>query len=68
MIRIAADLTRRHLRTRMVLQVHDELIFEVPEDELDVQNAIRGLMQDVVELRVPLIVDIKKGRTWEELG
>jgi len=68
MIRIAADLTRRHLRTRMVLQVHDELIFEVPEDELDVQDIIRGLMQDVVDLRVPLIVDMKKGRTWEELG
>jgi DNA polymerase-1 len=68
MIRIADELGRRHLRTRMVLQVHDELIFEVPEEELEVQNAIRDLMQNVVTLRVPLIVDVKKGRTWEDLG
>jgi len=67
MIRIAEDLRGRRLRTRMVLQVHDELIFEVPEDELNVREAIRDQMQNAVTLRVPLIVDVKQGRTWEEL-
>lgn len=68
MIRIAAELRDRHLRTRMVLQVHDELIFEVPEDELSVRDLVRDRMQSVVELSVPLTVDVKQGRTWEQLG
>jgi len=68
MIRIADALRREGLRTRMVLQVHDELIFEVPEDELSIRDMVRDIMQNVVQLRVPLTVDVKQGRTWEELG
>jgi DNA polymerase-1 len=68
MIRIAAELKQQKRRTRMVLQVHDELIFEVPEDELDVKDTIRDLMQTVVQLNVPLTVDVKQGKTWEQLG
>ena len=68
MIRISEELRRRTLRTRMVLQVHDELIFEVPEDEIDIRDTIRDLMQNVVQLNVPLTVDIKQGKTWEQLG
>ncbi len=68
MIRISDDLRQRELSTRMVLQVHDELIFEVPEDELWIRDRIRDLMQDVVQLSVLLTVDVKQGRTWEELG
>src|SRR5207244_7247328 len=68
MIHIDAELKRRTLRTRMVLQVHDELIFEVPQDELDIRDTIRDLMQNVVQLNVPLIVDVKQGQTWEALG
>jgi len=67
MIQISEELQRRKMRTRMVLQVHDELIFEVPEDELAVRDTIRELMQNVVQLNVPLIVDLKQGRTWEQL-
>jgi DNA polymerase-1 len=67
MIRIADELRRQRLRTRMVLQVHDELIFEVPEDEIPVAETIRNLMQNVVQLNVPLVVDVKQGKTWEEL-
>ena len=51
----------------MVLQVHDELIFEVPEDELFIRDTIRDMMQDVVKLSVPLTVDLKQGKTWETL-
>jgi DNA polymerase-1 len=68
MIRISEELQRRKLRTRMVLQVHDELIFEVPEDEIGIRETIRELMQNVVQLTVPLTVDIKQGKTWEQLG
>ncbi len=67
MIRIAEDLRRDKLRTRMVLQVHDELIFEVPEDELYIKDRIRQQMQDVVQLRVPLTVNVKHGRNWQDL-
>jgi DNA polymerase-1 len=67
MIRIAADLRQTHLRTRMVLQVHDELIFEVPEDELFIKERIRQQMQDVVQLNVPLTVNLKQGRDWQNL-
>ena len=67
MIRIADELRGQNLRTRMVLQVHDELIFEVPEQELSVRNTIRDLMQNVVKLNVPLVVDVKQGKSWEEL-
>jgi len=68
MIHIADELRRARLRTRMVLQVHDELIFEVPEDELFVRDMIRNRMENVVQLSVPLTVDIKKGLTWNSLG
>ena len=68
MIRIDAELRRRHMRTRMTLQVHDELIFEVPEDEPFIADMVRDIMQNVVEFRVPLTVDLKRGLTWEELG
>ena len=67
MIRIADELRSRKFRTRMVLQVHDELIFEVPEEELAVRDTIQKLMQNVVELNVPLVVDVKQGKTWAEL-
>ena len=56
-----------NLLTRMVLQVHDELIFEVPEDELYMKQRILARMQDVVALRVPLTVNIKQGRNWQNL-
>jgi DNA polymerase-1 len=67
MIHIADELRRARLRTRMVLQVHDELIFEVPEDELFVRDMIRNRMENVVQLSVPLTVDIKQGLTWNSL-
>jgi DNA polymerase-1 len=68
MIRISEELLRQKLKTRMVLQVHDELIFEVPEDEISIRHTIRDLMQNVVQLNVPLTVDVKQGKTWEQLG
>ena len=68
MIQIADELRSSRMRTRMVLQVHDELIFEVPEEELSVRDMIRRRMENVVQLSVPLTVDIKQGLTWNSLG
>ena len=49
----------------MVLTVHDELVFEVPDDEVaEARENIREAMQGVLELAVPLVVDIGTGRNW----
>ena len=52
----------------MILQVHDELIFDVPSDELQfVAGLIKKEMEEVYTLKVPLKVDIKKGHNWYEM-
>jgi DNA polymerase-1 len=54
-------------RTRMILQVHDELIFDVLSDELsEIQHVVRYEMENAVELKVPLLVDIGTGMNWLE--
>ena len=68
MIRIAETARERELRSRMILQVHDELIFEGPSDEADeVASLLAEVMPASMELKVPLKVDLKRGRTWAEL-
>ena len=67
MIRISNELQRRNLETRMVLQVHDELIFEVPENEMQVVDQVRDWMSGVADLKVPLVVDTKTGPNWRDL-
>ncbi len=65
MIRIHAALAERKLRSRMLLQVHDELVFEVPPEELETMAAlVRDAMEHVAELQVPLVVDIGVGADW----
>ncbi|HEX8814980.1 MAG TPA: DNA polymerase I [Terriglobales bacterium] len=68
MIRIDADLRARRLKSRMTLQVHDELVFEVPEAEIDImKRLVRQYMEDVHPLNVPLVVDIGVGPNWRDL-
>jgi len=68
MVRIWREMRRRGLRARMILQVHDELVFEVPEVEVDVLAAmVRDRMEGVVSLDVPLKVDMKLGPNWCEM-
>ena len=67
MIRIANELREGKLETRMVLQIHDELIFEVPESEMEVVELVRDWMSGVAELKVPLVVDTKAGPNWKDL-
>jgi DNA polymerase I len=67
MIRICQNLRNRKLQAKMVLQVHDELLFEAPEPELDaVLEIVKEGMERAVELSVPLKVDIGYGKNWTE--
>ncbi len=68
MIRIDAELLARGLRTRMTLQVHDELVFEAPEEEVEsVQALVKDKMENAHRLLVPLVVDVGVGRNWRDL-
>ncbi|MGB5225817.1 MAG: DNA polymerase I [Arenicellales bacterium] len=52
---------------RMIMQVHDELIFEIPQDQVEsASESIRNLMNNVAKLRVPLLVDVGVGKNWDE--
>jgi DNA polymerase-1 len=65
MIRIHAAIEAQKLRSRMLLQVHDELVFEVPPEEIEVmRDLVCEHMEQVVELQVPLVVDIGVGPNW----
>jgi len=67
MINIHKRLKKERLLTKMLLQVHDELLFEVPVDELErVKALVRQEMEGAVSLSVPLKVDIGVGRNWAE--
>ena len=68
MIRIARELRQQKLRTKMVLQVHDELVFDVPREEVEeVRERVRQAMEQVIELKVPIIADIAVGPNWRDL-
>ena len=67
MIRIDAEIRQRKLRSRMTLQVHDELVFEVPEAELEeIRALVEDKMQNVYALSVPIVVDIGVGKNWRD--
>jgi DNA polymerase-1 len=66
-VRIHERLKKEKLEAKMVLQVHDELVFDVPQAELEaVRELVRAEMEGAVELDVPLVVDIGVGRNWRE--
>ena len=68
MISLDRKLAERKLKTRMVLQVHDELLFEVPANEKDEAAAlVRAEMEGVVKLKVPLVADLSFGPNWRDL-
>ena len=67
MIHIHRALGKRRLNTRMLLQVHDELVFEVPPPELaEVQALVKQEMEHAATLSVPLVVDMGTGENWLE--
>jgi DNA polymerase-1 len=67
MNQVQKALDEQQRRTRMIMQVHDELVFEVPEDEVDwVKRAVPALMAGVAQLRVPLLAELGLGPNWEQ--
>lgn len=68
MIKLDREMGRHHLKSKLLLQVHDELIFEVPEEELDeMSKLVPQLMSTSLKLSVPLKVDIKVGKNWGQM-
>ena len=68
MIRVDEEMRARQLRSRMILQVHDELIFECPADEIErVRELAARIMPASLEMNVPLKVDLKQGKNWGAL-
>jgi DNA polymerase-1 len=67
MINIANLIAKEHLLASMIMQVHDELVFEVPlAEKEDVLALVKKEMEEVISLKVPLRVDISSGKNWDE--
>ncbi len=67
MISIARRIRKEGWKSRMLLQVHDELVFESPPEEIDaLETVVREDMENVMALKVPLVVDVHRGRNWDE--
>jgi len=69
MVNLHREMEKSSLRSRMTLQVHDELLFEVPPDEMDrMKELVSKIMPQALKLSVPLKIDIKVGKNWAEMG
>jgi len=67
MLAVQDALEAQNRHTKMIMQVHDELVFEVPDDELDwAQAELPRLMSGVAQLSVPLLAEVGVGRNWDE--
>lgn len=68
MVDIHRNVKNKGLKAKMILQIHDELVFDVGRQELkELQELVRDRMENVLELDVPIRVDIKKGKNWLEM-
>ena len=68
MIQIDEELRSRNLKSRMLLQVHDELLFEVPHAELEtMRELVRDKMENVYSLNVPFLVEVAVGPNWRDV-
>ena len=69
MINLYREMKKRDLKSKMLLQIHDELLFEVPEGEVEeIKSLVTELMPHAFELCVPVKIDIKLGKNWAEMG
>jgi len=69
MINIQNEMNRQNLQSKMILQVHDELLFEVPQAEIErMKRLVPEIMSAAMELSVPLKVEAKLGQNWGEMG
>jgi DNA polymerase I len=68
MIAIDRQLGKQGFQSKMILQVHDELLFEAPHEEIDpLRKLVQREMENVHELTVPLVVDLKAGPNWRDM-
>ena len=68
MLSLDEEITKLNLKSKMILQIHDELIFDVPQNEVEtMKKLVKEKMENVVSLLVPLEVDIQVGKNWSEL-
>jgi len=69
MVNLHREMEKHKLRSKMTLQVHDELVFEVPPEEIDkMKELVAEIMPQALKLSVPLKIDIKLGKNWAEMG
>ena len=67
MVKVQQVLDAQQRGTRMIMQVHDELVFEVPESEVAwLRDTVPALMAGVAALKVPLLAELGVGRNWDE--
>jgi DNA polymerase-1 len=67
MLRISDEIKKNRMKSRMIMQVHDELIFEAEKSEADELEAmVREKMVNAIKLKVPVVVDIGRGNNWDE--
>ncbi len=67
MVEVDQELRRRNMRARLLLQVHDELLVECPPEEADeAEKLLREIMENAFTLKVPLVAEVHRGRTWAE--
>ena len=65
MIEIYDEFNKRNLKSKMIIQVHDELVFDVlKSEEEEVTKIVKNIMENTYKLDVPLVVDINKGTDW----
>jgi DNA polymerase I len=65
MLRVAESLRREKLKARMILQVHDELVFDVPKQEVEkTGQVVKAAMENAAKIDAPLIVEIGVGENW----
>jgi DNA polymerase-1 len=68
MINLHREMLLRKLKSKMLLQVHDELVFEVPENEMaEMRQLVPEMMVNAIKLTIPLKVDTKTGKNWGEM-
>jgi DNA polymerase-1 len=67
MLRVTRRMRQEGLKSRLIMQVHDELVFEAPEEErVSMEQLVIHEMEHAIELKVPLKVDLNAGKNWSE--
>ena len=67
MVRVDEALRKNHLQSQLILQVHDELLLECPPEEVEQASALlREAMENVINLKVPLVAEVHTGKNWAE--